>query len=183
MNTSTEKEWGQIAWRWWHGLVDPEHGDRGALARLRRCQGPTDALVVPQALTLVRRLGLDGERRLDALGLAIVLAHVRESDGLPLMRAAGWQSFPGDRRESEVGAERPLLSEPRFRRLLQTTPDERIAAFVRLVRLLGGKANVNDLAASFLAWGDRVRQRWAFDYYAAGRSAPAASADAEGAEA
>jgi len=122
-------------------------------------------------LRLARMLDCDTPGTQDAraaLELAVLLAHVREDDPHPLMRAAGWKSFPGSSKESEASAEqRPLLSELRFRRLLQTTRDERLEAFKRLVRQLKGKVNVVDLANSYLFWGDKVRERWAFDYYAA----------------
>lgn len=162
---------GAIAWRWWRALADREHGDRAVMARLRRCTRPADALAIPQAIALVRQLG--AHRPEDALGLAILLAHVREDDREHrLMRAAGWKRFPGQRQESAAGEDRPLLSELRFRRLLRTAWNDRLPAFIRLVRLLGDKAKVSDLAESFLYWGDPVRQRWAFDYFHARPSTP-----------
>lgn len=94
------------------------------------------------------------------------------------MQAAGWKTFAGSRKESDAGADRPVLAEGRFRRLLQTTDGEdQVAAFVRLVALLGGTVNIDALARDFLDWnhptrGDRVRERWAFLYYAAADAAP-----------
>jgi CRISPR system Cascade subunit CasB len=104
------------------------------------------------------------------------------------MQAAGWRSFPNDRRESDAGEDRPRLSEARFRRLLEVgSGEEQVAAFVRLVRLLDGEMNVAVLATDFLDWtdpvrGERVRSRWAFDYYAAGMAAPAVPPGSEGDE-
>ncbi|WP_374310244.1 type I-E CRISPR-associated protein Cse2/CasB [Methylocella sp.] len=48
-------------------------------------------------------------------------------------------------------------------------------AFRRLVALLGGTANVADLAESLLDWPDETRgesrrRRWVFDYY--GQASP-----------
>jgi CRISPR system Cascade subunit CasB len=175
MTDKTEDRAGVVALKWWASLTDSQHGDRGALAQLRRCEQAIEALTIPAAIVLARRLAhcnLD-ERFTDALGLAIVLAHVKEHDPQrSLMRAAGWSSFPGDRKNLGSGTERPVLSELRFRRLLQTTREDRIPAFVRLVRMLGAKVNIVDLAESFLFWGDKRRQKWAFDYFAAGASAP-----------
>jgi CRISPR type I-E-associated protein CasB/Cse2 len=94
------------------------------------------------------------------------------------MRAAGWKSFPGDKKESEAGDDRPVLSEARFRRLLETGEgEEKLLAFVRLVTLLDGTVNVTQLASDFMSWnhpeyGERVRERWAFEYLAAGSAAP-----------
>jgi len=167
---------GVVALKWWSALTNPQHGDRAALARLRRCENGTDTLTIPQAIALGRGLGrLGGQDFSDALGLAIVLAHVKENDPQKLMRAAGWKSFPGEKKETSAGEDRPVLSELRFRRMLQTTRDARIPAFIRLVRILGGKVNVVDVAESFLFWGAKKRQVWAFDYFAAGVSAPSSN--------
>lgn len=162
---------GQIALAWWSPLADRETGDRATMARLRRCRSTLEAMTVTAAITLARRLKDRGVSLDEAAGLARVLAHVREHDRTPLMRAAGWKTFPGERKESEAGDDRPLLSGGRFRRLLLTTPEERGSAFVRLVQLLGGRANVHDLTESYLDWRDeerreRRRQRWAYQYFA-----------------
>jgi len=97
------------------------------------------------------------------------------------MQAAGWKEFPGDRRESDVDvSKRPKLSQVRFRRLLTTDGGEDLVrAFIRLVALLDGKVNVEALGRDFRDWGhpsrgEAVRQRWAFDYYAASTANPAA---------
>jgi CRISPR type I-E-associated protein CasB/Cse2 len=89
------------------------------------------------------------------------------------MQAAGWKSFPGDRRESEAGDDRPVLSEVRFRRFLQVEDgEEQIDAFIRLIKLLGRTASIPAVARDFLYWNDRTKQTWAFHYYAAGVAAP-----------
>lgn len=163
---------------WWRSYCDPATADPGARAQLRRCESPTDAAAIAAAVGLARRLGAfaagaDDRRITDALNLARVLAHVREHAPGPPMRAAGWKSFAGDRRESDAGEDRPLLSEVRFRRLLATgLEEEQIAAFVRLVAILDGAVDVAALAEDFLDWshpwrGERVRKEWAVDYFAA----------------
>ncbi len=171
---------GQIARKWWRALSDTKYGDRAAMARLRRCETPVDALTVAPALALSRALQRnqpDTSSFQDALGLAILLAHVKEDDTQHLMRAAGWKTFPGEKKETEAGADHPLLSELRFRRLIQTASDEKLTAFKRLVRIMSGKVDVVDLAESYLFWGDKRRERWAFDYFAAGSAQPAKETD------
>lgn len=172
---------GEIARDWWSRVCDPASGEPGARARLRRARSSTEALAVPAAVLLARQLGairdpLDERRLESALGLARVLAHVTANTAVSPMRAAGWPSFPGDRRagEADPGA-RPRLSEVGFRRLLQTgSGEEQVSMFVRLVRLLGGEVNVAALSRDYLDWyRDGTRQRWAFEYYAAGEAAPA----------
>lgn len=173
---------------WWKAHCGSADGDPATRARLRRCRSTLDALAVPAAVDLARRLGAvrAGAESPDwlvrgTLDLARVLAHVREHDPAQHpMQAAGWKTFAGARRESEAGEDRPRLSEARFRRLLQIADgEEKAAAFTRLVALLDGRADVGRIAEDFLLWshperGERVREQWAFIYYAAGSAAPAA---------
>lgn len=181
---------GVRALQWWQRLREPGRGDPGTLAELRRCASTVEAMRIRAAIVLARRLGVARADAPDfrvraALDLARVLAHVKVHDATRHpMRAAGWEHFAGMRKESEVGPkERPKLAEGRFRRLLQTGDgEEKVVAFVRLVVLLGGTVNVAALADDFLLWnhpvhGDRVRERWAFLYYAAGDAAPPAPND------
>ncbi len=175
---------GATALRWWQRLSHPQAGDPGTLAQLRRSRSPVEALRVREAHTLARAVGgarrEAGDWRVHAAAdLARVLAHVRAHEPrLHPMQAAGWKRFAGTRRESDAGADRPLLAEARFRRLLLTGGGEdKVDAFRRLVALLGGTVNVTALADDFLRWndparGDAVRERWAFLYYAAGDAAP-----------
>jgi CRISPR system Cascade subunit CasB len=172
---------GSLAASWWRRYCDPTDGDSAVRARLRRCHSSVEAATMPEALHLVRMLVPVGAkapgdaRKVDtALGLARVLAHVTQDSDTPPMRAAGWRSFPNETRgDTAVGAERPRLSEIRFRRLLLTgRGEEQVAAFTRLVRLLDGSVNVAALAEDFWYWNERTKKRWAFDYYAAAVAAP-----------
>jgi CRISPR system Cascade subunit CasB len=180
---------GEIAREWWGRYIGPDASETATRARLRRCRSVQEALSIIPAVHLARRLGgmrsdRDVSARLEAaLGLAIVLASVRQDDPENrLMRSVGWSSFPEDGKKEKL--DQPLLSELRFKRLLLSRQDELIPVFSRLVKLMGGRANVADVAAGFLDWshpwrGDRVRQRWAFDYYAAGAAAPSESSSTE----
>lgn len=163
---------GKVALEWWSRLTDKKSGDAGARARLRRSRSTGDAFGERAALALARRLqSVKPKPSPDrALDLARVLVHVREHVSITPMRAVGWKTFPYDRTEAEGGGERPVLSETRFRRLMKAEHDndELVVAFVRLVRLLDGNCNVARLAEDFLYWGDRSRERMAFEYYAAG---------------
>lgn len=181
------------ALEWWQRLRDPHRGDPGTLARLRRSRSTLEAMQVPDALELARRLRaiprdgqVPGWKVRAALDLARVLAHVREHDPVNHpMRAAGWKHFAGTRRESDAGDDRPVLSEARFRRLLLTGDgEEKVTAFTRLIALLGGTVKVDDLANAFWDWnnpwrGERIREHWAFLYYAAGTAAPPLPADTD----
>jgi CRISPR system Cascade subunit CasB len=168
----------QRARDWWKITLSGEDGDRGVRAQLRRCHTPLDAAIFPAALSLARRLGRipgtgapewkqKGFER--ALGLAIALAHVRTEASTPLLRVLGWGQFPYDKKESDVVDGRPVLSELRFKRFLQTDgEDELIAAFSRLIQLVKGETNVADLARVFLRWDDdRTKRDLALTYFRA----------------
>ena len=172
---------GGVALAWWRKLTHPEAGDSGAMARLRRARSPLDALNVVAGADLARRtstltMGDLTQRTRTALDLARVLAHVKTHAETHPMRAAGFQRFPGTRGES--ADDRPRLSEQRFRRLIETGDgEEQVAAFTRLIALLDGTVNVRTIAADYLRWNhpdfaDRVRERWAAQYYNAMSSLP-----------
>lgn len=174
---------GSQAHGWWRRHCDPANPkvDPAIRARLRRARSDLDVLRVEPAVMLARQLGAvprsqaaPSWRLRAALDLSRVLAHVKEHDPRHPMRVAGWKEFPADNKQQES----PRLSDARFRRLLETGEgEEKVAAFTRLVALLGGSVNVAQLATDFLLWnhpdyGDRVRERWAFEYLAAGSAAP-----------
>jgi CRISPR system Cascade subunit CasB len=182
--------WDIVARKWWEMLQNSTNGtpnpdrDPLALARLRHAATPIDAIAEPTVFDLYNKLGFgQGEivRRLPRVAAAAtVLAHIR-TDAEP---RSGCR-----RRFAEMlgqGAKRPLMSRPRFNRLLAATEDQDLmAAFRRAVMLAGARnINVGDVAASILDWSERRRMRWAFDYYGAGIAAPKQSgttfADDEG---
>ncbi len=176
------KRRGVRALDWWKRYCHPVDGDPASRARLRRCRSATDAVGIPAAISLARSMGAlsgtqtdDDYRVTSALDLARVLSNVTQHvETKRPMQAAGWKTFPGDRRESDAGEDRPVLSELRFRRLLTAAHgEEQVSAFIRLIALLGGAVNVTELAEDFFYWNDRTKRRWAFDYYAAGVAAPA----------
>ena len=158
MTESTQSSVQATALNWWLTL-NPADGrqsgrQRAALATLRRAKTSLEVIQVPEALRLVTRLPRDPDR---TAMLAGILANVRETDERSIARVIGRKSI--DDRESAA------VSEPRFRRLMQTSSRDLMDPMRRLVRMLGGKANIGDLAFSMLNWGDGVRRRWIFDYY------------------
>lgn len=159
MTTIDREQAADIAHEWWRSLVlNESRAARGALARLRRAATPLEVMQEPEALRLIVALDrLRSPHR--AAVLAGVLASVRESDEVPVARSVG--------RGQLNGRDSALLSEARFRRLLQSTDDERMEHMRRLVRVLKGEANVPSLAVAILFWGERIKQRWIFEYYGA----------------
>lgn len=161
MTETTRQSGAQIAFDWWRRL-NPRGGvqpgpHKAALARLRRAATPTEVLLESEALRLVARLPYSAKK---AAVLAGVLAFVRESDDKSVARAIGRNSL-----DDEQSA---LVSEVRFRRLLQSRDEELMEAMRRLVRQMKGCANVINLSNAILYWGDKTKQRWIFDYYGVG---------------
>ena len=157
-----------VAEDWWRALNADRSGGRGArrgaLARMRRAATPLEVMQEPEALRLIARLPRNPDR---VAVLAGILACVRETEGRTVARAIG---------RASLDDERAILSEVRFRRLLQARNDELLEAMRRIIRLTSGKANVYDLSDAVLHWGDRVRKRWIFDYYGVSGSTPAGDA-------
>jgi len=177
---SDSKRAEDIAAEWWQemsferssgGLRRAGGAKRAALAKLRRAEGSIDALAVPEAIDLYRRLrnaepGVDADR---VAALAVALANLRpELENLrPDRRTPGIFA-----RKSFDDPDSASLSEARFRRLLQADGVELLDAFRRLVRLLDGRAEPRSLAEAILHWGDRMRQRWILEYYGVAIATP-----------
>lgn len=148
---------------WWRELrggdAGPRSQDRASLARLRRCATVAEAMREPAAIDLFRRCG--GRTEFDlpkAALLAAVLSHVREDAPEPVARTAG----PDTPDKPETALLKPL----RFRRLMEAEGEEELlTVFRRLVALLGGRANVEDLAWALLYWTDRTRTTWTYRYW------------------
>jgi CRISPR type I-E-associated protein CasB/Cse2 len=169
-----------LAAAWWQELSFERSGGglrraggakRAALAKLRRAEGPIDALALPEAIDLYRRLrGADSNVDADRVAaLAVALANLRpEPENLRPERRVP-RVFA---RKSFDDADSAALSEARFRRLLQADGAELLEAFRRLVRLLDGRAEPRSLADAILHWGDGMRQRWIFDYYGVALAMP-----------
>jgi CRISPR type I-E-associated protein CasB/Cse2 len=172
-----------LAAEWWQemsfersggGLLRTGGAKRAALARLRRAAGPIDALAVPETIDLYRRLrGVDRGAAPDfpdrVAAVAVALASLRPE----------LENLRPDRRVPRVFARKSfddpdsaVLSEARFRRLLQADGVELLDAFRRLVRLLDGRAEPASLADAILHWDDRMRQRWIFEYYGVAIATP-----------
>lgn len=156
---------------WWRLLIEdgPERPPRrGERAELRRCHTLAQVALDKAFNDLLRGLrekDVDLGRHVQGLAAAArVLMEVREeAPGLTLGKL---MARPG--KDPKKGA----VSGLRFRRLLAVDDLEDLAqALIRAVRLCGEQAPVLALAADVFDWADpkqreKVRQRWAYDYYA-----------------
>jgi CRISPR system Cascade subunit CasB len=177
---TTPNEKARIAWSWWRRLNPPPGsdlpGDRAALALLRRATEPRDVWLVDAYQDLRHRLGAgdDGDDRVAVL--AHVLAHVREEPSPKRTFAAALGATP----EGGTVLKDHLFSPLRFKRLIEARdPADLMREFRRAIRILGGSANVSDLAQSILAWDDRTRKHWSFAYFGAASADPDATSAPE----
>jgi len=167
---------------WWKALDSSESekgegmhlADRGDRARLRRCRDIDDVLLTPVYYgvrhELVKR-GLSPHSLSDRKLAAVVglLAWIDEDD----FSEAFSRQLARRRKDSQDAK----LSGLRFRRLLDIEDrNELYHEMIGVLRLLDGKANVEDFARQLYAWGpdssNWVRRRWAEDYYTAAPDEP-----------
>ncbi|HWV39782.1 MAG TPA: type I-E CRISPR-associated protein Cse2/CasB [Vulgatibacter sp.] len=159
--SQTDEKKKESPWvEWWKELRE----DRGARAELRRCSTVSEAVFCKGFHRLKKMKG--GEKpndfQLRTLALiAVVLSHVEidtEEDGPKSMGAA----------MAGPEADRPIVSDVRFRQILRTPPgsfDERLPDLVRVLRQMKRRAPVDRLAEDLQRWGDKIRRQWAVDYY------------------
>ena len=169
--------------RWWRTLSDSDQtGERGEranradAARLRRV-GTISTLtgpVVDVELAVTIEAFRDLHRRVRSIGqarpaweenlvvAAVTLAHIRSG-------ATGRKTAAILR--GEPGADRPLMAEPRFLRLMRVrTPADLLDEGRRLAALLKSGAPPGELGASLMLWIDDpgLRRLWAQTYYGLG---------------
>lgn len=156
-------------------------GDRAAIAKLKRASSVMEAAAEPATFALFETLGFKrayAARDLPrAAVIAAVLVHVKDpqKDSAPTIAHVIGTQRGGD-------GSTPLVTPLRLKRLLAARdPDDVLIQFRRTVAILGGSANVTDLAVQLLAWtdaerGDLTRTHFAFDYHGAGQYAPDATA-------
>ena len=162
---------GRAVHEWWRRSLGghPNHDNgatRAARARLRRAASPADVLSLGVTHDLYHailnadgkrdlRHGEDGPVRLALI--ASVLAAIEVHDG----RSHLARRFGPSGRE-----EQPALSPLRFQRLLRAPDNWRLSvALRRALPLVGKTADVRALGADLLFWGDRIRNRWCFEYF------------------
>lgn len=157
---------------WWQGLED-DHASRAILRRANSVAAV--ALKVPYQ-QLYRRLMNVGwpeaspEYRNDHLAALVgLLAHVRgDVDGK--IQKNGVISFPEAMSVKKKDTDRPVVSELRFLRLLDSPGLEDLFTGLRrvlplLAKTADGKSlDVLMLAEDVLSWSDAVKKRWAYSY-------------------
>jgi CRISPR type I-E-associated protein CasB/Cse2 len=191
-----------IAARWWRSMQRTKadgspnsEANPGALARLRRCATPIEALTETETIRLCRLLGCSYPDHLQVESiavLAVLLAHVRDDArpltlgamlGLPRehdkQRKEGKKApLSEDDKQRKDDEKAPVMSDLRLRQLMAARDaKELLRSFREALSLLGGQAPVADLARTILGWfhptsGERTRTRFLFDYHGALDAAP-----------
>lgn len=137
---------------WWEALQK----DRGIRATLRRCKTPEAVMFHPAYLRLRYELKehledqWNWEQRLACV--VGVMAHVEKSSDKKLA--------------VQMGGREPIVSELRFRRLLQCNHRQLYPRAIRVLKMLKQQASLADLASSIFFWGDRTKREWAMQYFA-----------------
>ena len=131
------------------------HKQRGARAQLCRAKSVDDIILLPvfQRTCLRFRPFFQQEDHWEYRLAAVIglLAHVRTTTSERLAR--------------QMAGNPPVVSELRFRRLLQKDRRELFVALIRILRMLNHRANLHDLANSVYYWGNRTKRDWAFTYF------------------
>lgn len=149
---------GKAMLEWWRGLEE----DRASRAVLRRASTVTAVTLSPPYQRLFRRLqtmgwNADGvSSRNDRLAaIAGLMAHVREDQLGP----------PAKAMSHKPDGDRPLVSELRFTRLLESPDVDSLYLGVRrILPLMNHRIDVIALANDILHWGDKVKKEWAYAY-------------------
>jgi len=134
--------------------------NRGIRAELRRCKTTTDVIMTPsyqrlcaQIRPMVAHEFHCEERMAAVIGL---LSHLKS-------HTTDKKSFP--QQMAEKNGNNPIVSELRFRRLLQRDREDLYGPLIRILRMLNGKANLYSLSESVFYWGDNVKKQWSFAYF------------------
>lgn len=145
----------RIVATWWAQLG----ADGAGRSALRRCRTIDRVLLAQQFYELLRSVQRAGYAvRVQSLAVvAGVVAHVREDLPSTPFGAQCAMTFS----EGNSG-------ELRFRRLLTIDDganDELLGGMVRVVRLLGSRVNIEDLALKLVWWNERSKRELAYDFY------------------
>ena len=140
---------------WWRDL----EGNPGKRADLKRCRTVSDVIMTPAFMRFYHKLKKDlpncdvrGEQLAAVVGLVARIEKAETGDPLA-------------KRMARPKGDSAVVSELRFRRLLQCDRNELYGALIRILNLLDKTADLHDLAESVYYWGDQVKKDWAYTYF------------------
>jgi len=161
-----ESEIGKALADFWLALKD----NGAARAELKRCTSVQQVMLTPAFTRLLRKLqGFSSEQKLNEYQLAAIVglvSHLKfDFESTVLEKSRDPMEKLMSQMAELVSSDRPLVSELRFRRLIQCDRDDLYPAMIRIIRLMKGKANLFGLAQSVYFWGDAIKKRWAYAYF------------------
>jgi len=150
---------GKLLAKWWKELQD----DHGRRAELKRCDTVNAVIMTPAFQRFFHQLRHDlpecdwqAEQLAAVIGLAARVKRIVEKTDANTKLAASMAARKGDS---------ALVSELRFRRLLQCDRKKLYGSLIRILRLLDDTADLYDLAESVYFWGESVKKAWAYAYF------------------
>ena len=151
--------------QWWKRIADESASgqDKADRAILKRCDS-IEAVTRTAAYHRVYRAMRDRHEgnawrsnQQDRLAMLVGLAAHVKTQGRGLAH---------EMQKRAKGSDRPLVSELRFRRLLDSPDDDSLfVALRRAVLLVDHQLDLDLLARDVFTWGDSVKKSWAYDYY------------------
>ena len=150
-----DKPLGEELYKWWKALEEYK-GDRSAFSRAKNIQ---EIMLLPEFYRSLNRFRpfFKNEASWENQMAAVfgLLSHVREHT-----EEIGEMAL-----QMAKPAESPIVSELRFRRLIQRERKDFYPALIRILRILKRKANLYHLARSVYYWGPQVKKQWANTYF------------------
>lgn len=140
--------------QWYNELEN----DKGGRAELRRAHNPTEVVFLPAYHRLYAMLDSPNIIKESLACVAGLCAHIKENRG---------GKFAEQMAERSQGSNKFTISSLRFRKLLAIKDWEDLYhAMIRIIRQLGGKVNVADLAKIVYWWNEKTKKDLAYEYYA-----------------
>lgn len=161
---SPDSPLGKALAEWWLKLKD----DTAGRAELRRCNSVAEVVMTPTFQHLCQRVKpcfANEDNWQDRLAaIAGLISHLKHEQARVLAGGEMRVEKLAEQMAQSAG-DRPVVSELRFRRLLQRERADLYAPMIRILRMLKGDANLYGLAESVYYWGDKTKKRWAYAYF------------------
>lgn len=162
-----QSEIGKALAEFWLGLKD----NSAARAELRRCKCVAEVVMTPsfQRFCQKKLRGIFKDETMweDRMAAVVgLISHLKlDVEHEVLGGKDRCVDLFAEQMARMVSADRPLVSELRFHRLLQNERDELYSSMIRIIRMMKGGANLYGLAQSVYFWGDGIKKRWAYAYF------------------
>jgi CRISPR system Cascade subunit CasB len=150
---------------WWARIADESasgqnKADRAVLKRCDSIEAVTRTAAY-QRIYQAMRSQHEGEDwkpwQLDRLAMVV---------GLAAQVKRGGRTLAFEMNKRAAGSDRPVVSELRFRRLLESPDNDSLfVALRRVLPLVKDQLDLGHFACDLFTWSDSIKKRWAYDYY------------------